>query len=68
MHHKEPGPERTLVSLNYRLGVWGFLQSPQILAEGNANAGLLDQRMGLRWIKENIAAFGGDPEQITVRA
>lgn len=54
------------VSINYRLGVWGFLQSPQVLAEGSSNAGLLDQRMALRWIQENIGAFGGDPEQVTI--
>ena len=52
--------------MNYRLGVWGFLQTPQLLAEGNSNAGLLDQRLAFRWIKENIAAFGGNPDQITI--
>ena len=36
--------------MNYRLGLWGFLQSPQILAEGSANAGLLDQRLAFRWV------------------
>ncbi|KAK8048186.1 hypothetical protein PG994_009916 [Apiospora phragmitis] len=54
------------VSMNYRLGMWGFLQSPQILAEGSSNAGLLDQRLSLRWVQENIGAFGGDPARVTV--
>lgn len=54
------------VSINYRLGSWGFLQSPQILAEGSSNAGLLDQRMALHWIQENIQAFGGDPRRVVV--
>jgi carboxylesterase type B len=57
------------VSLNYRLGVWGFLQAPELLAEGDSggtNAGLLDQRLALRWVRENIASFGGDPERVTI--
>ncbi|OWO98936.1 lipase (secreted protein) [Marssonina coronariae] len=63
---QEIGKPMITVSFNYRLGVWGFLQTPQLLAEGNTNAGLLDQRMAFRWIKENIAAFGGDPARITL--
>ncbi|GAB7359748.1 hypothetical protein MBLNU230_g6920t1 [Neophaeotheca triangularis] len=54
------------VSMNYRLGVWGFLQTPAILNEGSTNAGLLDQRLALRWIQENIESFGGDPKRVTV--
>ncbi|RMY59482.1 hypothetical protein D0863_11918 [Hortaea werneckii] len=54
------------VSINYRLGVWGFLQNPAILNEGSSNAGLLDQRMAMMWVQENIAAFGGNPKKVTV--
>lgn len=54
------------VSMNYRLAVWGFLQSVQVQAEGSSNAGLLDQRLAFRWIQENIAAFNGDPSRVTV--
>lgn len=54
------------VSINYRLGMWGFLQTPGLLAEGSSNAGLLDQRLALRWIQENIAAFGGDPSRVVI--
>ncbi|KAF4634815.1 hypothetical protein G7Y89_g3288 [Cudoniella acicularis] len=63
---QEIGKPVIVASINYRLGVWGFLQTPQILAEGNSNAGLLDQRLALRWIKENIADFGGDADRITI--
>lgn len=54
------------VSMNYRLGMWGFLQTSQILAEGSSNAGLIDQRLALQWVQENIGAFGGDPEQVVI--
>lgn len=54
------------VSMDYRLGMWGFLQTPALVAEGSANAGLLDQRLALRWVQENIAAFGGDPKRVVV--
>lgn len=63
-----------VVSLNYRLGALGFLSHPA-LAEGAAggegsaapgNQGLLDQQQALRWIRDNIAAFGGDAENVTI--
>lgn len=54
------------VSMNYRVNHWGFLQSLQTLVEGSSNAGLLDQRLALRWIQENIAAFGGDPDRVVL--
>lgn len=54
------------VSMNYRLGMWGFLQTPGLVAEGSSNAGLLDQRLALQWVQENIAAFGGDPDRVVI--
>ncbi|KAL4965319.1 putative triacylglycerol lipase (LipA) [Aspergillus stella-maris] len=54
------------VSINYRLAAFGFLDSEEIRASGNNNLGLLDQRVAMRWIKNNIEAFGGDPDKITI--
>lgn len=53
------------VSIGYRLAAWGFLSSLQVQGSGNTNLGLRDQRLGLHWIQENIAAFGGDPSKVT---
>lgn len=55
-----------LVTVNYRLGAFGFLGGREVLADGAANLGLLDQRMGLEWVADNIAAFGGDPDAVTI--
>ncbi|KAI0198157.1 Alpha/Beta hydrolase protein [Astrocystis sublimbata] len=55
-----------LVAVNYRLGAFGFLGGSEVLADGAANLGLLDQRMGLEWVAKNIAAFGGDPDAVTI--
>ncbi|ORY56156.1 putative extracellular lipase [Pseudomassariella vexata] len=54
------------VSVNYRVGGFGFMPGAEILADGSANLGLLDQRMGLEWTADNIAAFGGDPDKVTI--
>jgi para-nitrobenzyl esterase len=59
-----------VVSMNYRLGVFGFFALPELAAEsgrGSAgNYGLLDQTAALAWVHRNIAAFGGDPENVTI--
>ncbi|RYP40375.1 hypothetical protein DL767_001730 [Monosporascus sp. MG133] len=64
---QELGRPVVAVSMNYRLGMYGFLQNAALLAEGSSsNAGLLDQRLALHWIQENIAAFGGDPRRVVL--
>ena len=55
-----------VVTVNYRVGGFGFLPGKEILADGSANLGLLDQRLGLEWVADNIAAFGGDPSKVTI--
>jgi para-nitrobenzyl esterase len=58
-----------VVSLAYRLGALGFLAHPQLTREQeghSGNYGLLDQIAGLQWVKRNIAAFGGDPNRVTI--
>jgi len=58
-----------LVSLAYRLGAFGFLAHPELSREsgkGSGNYGLQDQIAGLRWVKANIAKFGGDPTRVTI--
>jgi para-nitrobenzyl esterase len=57
------------VTLNYRLNIFGLLAHPELTKEGGGLSGnylLLDQTAALRWIKENIAAFGGNPDNITL--
>ena len=55
-----------VVSIQYRLTGFGFLSSYQTVGAGATNLGLRDQRLGLHWIQENIAAFGGDPSKVTI--
>jgi len=56
------------VSINYRVGMFGFLAHPELTAEAGAsgNYGLLDQIAALHWVQGNIAAFGGDPTRVTL--
>ncbi|KAH7320838.1 Alpha/Beta hydrolase protein [Stachybotrys elegans] len=54
------------VAVNYRVAGFGFMPGAEILRDGSANLGLLDQRMGLEWVADNIAAFGGDPDKVTI--
>ncbi|KAH6719250.1 Alpha/Beta hydrolase protein [Leptodontidium sp. MPI-SDFR-AT-0119] len=61
------GMGAVFVSLNYRLGAFGWLAGPSYQS-GNAatNLGLLDQQLALKWIRDNISKFGGDPSQVTL--
>ncbi|KAJ6016647.1 secreted lipase [Penicillium sp. IBT 35674x] len=54
------------VAMNYRVGGFGFMPGSEILNDGSANLGLLDQRLALEWIADNIEEFGGDPSKVTI--
>ena len=59
-----------VVTINYRLGVFGFFAHPELTKESDRNSsgnyGLLDQIAALEWVQKNIAAFGGDPKRVTI--
>src|SRR5262249_28773551 len=54
-----------VVSLNYRLGIFGFLAEKD-LGPNSGDYGLQDQQAALRWVQDNIASFGGNPQQVTI--
>lgn len=58
--------DAVVVSINYRLGVFGFMAPPAGTSGAKHVLGLEDQRLAMHWVKDNIAAFGGDPENITL--
>ncbi|EAA30450.1 hypothetical protein GE21DRAFT_9892 [Neurospora crassa] len=60
------GKPYVYVAVNYRVGGFGFMPGKEILKDGSSNLGHLDQRMGLQWVADNIAAFGGDPDKVTI--
>ena len=59
-----------VVTMNYRLGIFGFFAHPELSKESGRNAsgnyGLMDQLAALRWVKDNISVFGGDPDNVTI--
>ena len=71
-HSSDALPSRgcVLVTINYRLGMFGFMAHPELSAESpqgvSGNYGLLDQIAALEWVRDNIAAFGGDPTNVTI--
>ncbi len=60
------GGDVVVVSLNYRIGVFGFLDLSEVSDRFDSNIGLRDVMAGLRWVRDNIAAFGGDPSRVTL--
>jgi len=59
-----------VVTINYRLGIFGFFAHPELSAESpdhaSGNQGILDQIAALRWVQDNIVRFGGDPQRVTI--
>ncbi|KAF8150954.1 Alpha/Beta hydrolase protein [Crassisporium funariophilum] len=67
-HWINQSPNVVIVSVYYRLSSFGFLATPVLSdsANGDLNAGFLDQVESLRWVKQNIASFGGNPDKVTI--
>ncbi|KAF9880038.1 triacylglycerol lipase [Colletotrichum karsti] len=60
------GKNIVFVGFNYRVGLWGFLASERVRKDGDLNAGLLDQRLMMKWVKTHISKFGGDPDHVVI--
>ncbi|KAK8056066.1 hypothetical protein PG993_001293 [Apiospora rasikravindrae] len=60
------GGNLILVNFNYRVGLWGFLAGERVRADGDLNAGLLDQHMMMKWVQKHIEQFGGDPDHVII--
>lgn len=67
-HWINQSPNIVVVSVYYRLSSFGFLAAPAMRdpANGDLNAGLLDQVQALKWVQGHIASFGGDPKKVTI--
>ena len=67
-HWINQSPNVVIVSVYYRLSSFGFLTTPAFVdtANGDFNAGFLDQIQALKWVKENIRSFGGNPRKVTI--
>ncbi|OAA60676.1 Carboxylesterase, type B [Cordyceps fumosorosea ARSEF 2679] len=63
---QQSGGNIVFVNFNYRVGVLGFLASEEVRHDGALNAGLLDERMLLRWVQKYISQFGGDPKHVVI--
>ncbi|GMK55174.1 hypothetical protein CspeluHIS016_0202300 [Cutaneotrichosporon spelunceum] len=65
-HALNSGKPIVLVTIGYRVGIFGFGHGREMRANGALNLGLRDQLLGLQWVKDNIAGFGGDPCKVTI--
>ena len=63
---KESGNSIVMVNFNYRVGVFGFLNSEKVKNDGDLNVGMLDQRAVFKWVKTHIDQFGGDPDHVVI--
>lgn len=67
-HWIQQSPNVIIVSIYYRLDSFGFLATPEFAdsKNGDFNVGFQDQQLALKWVKQNIATFGGDPDRVTI--